>query len=171
MPTGTGFQTIEASVTAIKVSDPAVLFANLGIVYDVPRDINRNFGQTRITSVNPAHAVNALVGVGFAINQDTSFTLGYKHSYVFPTAQHSIGLTTGNPFVNNSDSAQVGALVLGMTYALSPKTSINLNVEAGVTNDAPDIHLILRVPIQLGKFWRPPHLRYFNADGSVFGQS
>lgn len=150
LPTGTGFQTVEASITAIKVSDPAILFANLGYVYDIPRDINRTFATTRITSVDPGDAINLAFGVGFAINQDTSFSLGYKHSYVFSTTQHSVDVASGTPFDNRSDSQQVGALVLGLNYVLTPSTSINVNVEAGVTNDAPDIHLLFRVPIQLG---------------------
>ncbi len=151
LPTGTGFQTAEASVTAIKVSDPAVLFANLGYVYDVPRDINRNFGTTRITSVDPGNAINALFGIGFAINQDTSFSLGYKHSYVFSTNQNSIDLSNGQSSNFRSGTLEVGTLELGLNYAFTPQTSLNVNIEAGVTNDAPDVHLLFRVPIQLGR--------------------
>jgi hypothetical protein len=151
LPTGTGFQTVEASVTAIKVSDPAVLFGNLGFVYDVPRNIDKNFNETYIGRVNPGDAVNALVGVAFSINQDTSFSLGYKHSYVFPTIQDSVDLASGTPFNSSSGSSQVGALTLGLSYAVTPTTSINFNVEAGVTNDAPDVYLVMRVPFQLGR--------------------
>lgn len=153
LPTGTGFQTVEASVTAIKVSDPAVLFGNLGYVYDISRDINRNFNQTYIGTVNPGDAINALVGVAFAINQDTSFSLGYKHSYVFSTVQHSIDLSTGTPFSTSSGSSQVGTLNVGLSYVLTPQTTLNFNIAAGVTNDAPDIDLTLRIPIQLGKIF------------------
>ncbi|MDR3424177.1 MAG: transporter [Alphaproteobacteria bacterium] len=148
LPTGTGFQTAEASITAIKVTDPAVLFGNIGYVYDVPRDIDRNFNGTYIGHVNPGDAVNALAGMSFAINQDTSFSLGYKHSYVFPTIQNT--LVGGTNSAVSSGSFQVGSLLLGLSYAVSPKTTVNFNVEAGVTNDAPDVHLILRIPFQLG---------------------
>ena len=153
LPTGTGFQTVEASVTAIKVSDPAVLFGNLGYVYDVSRDINRNFNQTYIGTVDPGDAINALVGVAFAINQDTSFSLGYKHSYVFSTVQHSIDLTTGVPFATSSGASQVGSLNIGLSYVLTPTTTLNFNIAAGVTNDAPDVDLTLRIPIELGKIF------------------
>ena len=150
LPTGTGFQTVEASVTAIKVSDPAVLFGNIGYVYDVPRDINRNFSGTHVGRVNPGDAVSALVGMAFSINQDTSFSLGYKHSYVFPTIQSSINLSSGEAVSNNSGTSQVGALTFGLSHVVTPTTSINFNVEAGVTNDAPDVHLVVRIPFQLG---------------------
>ena len=153
LPTGTGFQTAEASVTAIKVTDPAVLFANLGYVYDLPRNIDKTFNQTYVGRVNPGDAVNALLGMAFAINQDTSFSLGYKHSYVFATTQNSIDLVSGNAFNTSTGASQVGALTMGISYVLTPSTSLNFNVEAGVTNDAPDVHLIFRVPIQLGNIF------------------
>jgi hypothetical protein len=151
LPTGTGFQTVEASVTAIKVTDPAVLFGNLGYVYDMSRDINKNFSTTYVGKVEPGDAINALVGMAFAVNQDVSFSLGYKHSYVFSTTQHSINTASSTPFTSNSGSAEVGALMLGLSYAATPTTSLNFNVEAGVTNDAPDVHLSLRIPFEIGK--------------------
>ncbi|MDD3370338.1 MAG: hypothetical protein PHE27_00785 [Alphaproteobacteria bacterium] len=148
LPTGTGFNTIEGSVTAIKVNDPVVLYGNLGYVYDMPRDINRDFSGVYITRVSPGDAINALVGMAFAINQDTSFSLGYKHSYVFPTIEER---TNGDDI--NSGTSQVGSLNFGLTYALSPATSLNFNIETGVTNDAPDVHLIFRVPFRLGNLF------------------
>ena len=151
LPTGTGFQTVEASVTAIKVSDPAVLFGNLGYVYDVARDIDRDFGNTRIKDVSPGDAINASFGVGFAMNQDLSLSLGYKHSYVFPTVQHSMDISSGTTYENRSDASQVGAVVFGLNNTISPTVSLNSTVEAGVTNDAPDVRLMVRLPIQLGK--------------------
>jgi uncharacterized coiled-coil protein SlyX len=153
LPTGTGFQTVEASVTAIKVSDPAVLFANVGYVYDVPRDIDKDFNTVHVGHVSPGDAVNGLIGMGFAINQDLSFSLGYKHSFVFPTYQKTTLIADGSTSKSSSGSSQVGALTMGVSYALTPATSLNFNIEAGVTNDAPDVHLIFRVPIQLGKVY------------------
>jgi hypothetical protein len=153
LPVGTGFQTFEASVTAIKVSDPAVLFGNLGYVYDMSRNINRDINTTYVGRVDPGDAINALIGMAFAINQDTSFSLGYKHSYVFSTIQHSQDIATGTPTTSSSGSQQVGAVTLGLSYAVTPTTPINFNVEMGVTNDAPDVHLLIRVPFQIGKIF------------------
>ncbi|MDD4616202.1 MAG: transporter [Alphaproteobacteria bacterium] len=147
LPTGTGFQTVEASMTAIKVSDPVVLFGNLGYVYDIPRIIGKDFNGTHIGRVKPGDAINMLAGMAFAINQDISFSLGYKHSYVFPTTQRVNGVN------RTGDTSQVGSLTMGISYALTPTTSLNANLEAGVTNDAPDIHLVFRVPFMIGDFF------------------
>lgn len=148
LPTGTGFQTVEASLTAIKVSDPAVLFGNIGYVYNVPRDINRDFNSVYVGHVSPGDAINALVGMGFAINQDLSFSMGYKHSYVFPTYQKIT--QSGSTTRTSSGTSQVGAVTFGLSYAVTPETTVSFNIEAGATNDAPDVRLIFRVPIKLG---------------------
>ncbi len=151
LPTGTGFHSVEASLTAIKVSDPAVLFANLGYVYNFSRSIEKSFGNTRVFDVDPGNAVNASAGMGFSINPDLSFTLGYKHSYVFSTTQESQTISTGVYSTSESDDSNVGALIVGASYNINPFTSLNMNVEIGATREAPDVRVGFRVPIKLGK--------------------
>jgi hypothetical protein len=153
LPTGTGFKTVEGSATVIKVSDPAVLFGNLGYVYSLGEDVNKTFNETQILNVSPGGAINASTGMGFSINQETSFTLGYKHSYVFPTYQHAVNTTNGSPVESRSDTLNVGALLVGTSYRLSPAVSLNLTTEVGATRDAPDVVVGLRVPVRLGQFF------------------
>jgi len=153
LPTGTGFQSAEGSVTMIKVTDPAVLFANLGYVHSFGEDINKTFNNTRILDVAPGPVFNASGGLGFSINQETSFTLGYKHSYVMPTYQHAINTTDGSSVESRSDSLNVGAFLFGASYRVNPKVNLNFTAEVGATRDAPDVHLGLRVPIQVGKMY------------------
>ncbi|MBI1273954.1 MAG: hypothetical protein GC131_07705 [Alphaproteobacteria bacterium] len=151
LPTGSGFKSLEASVTAIKVTDPAVLFANLGYVFNLCEDINKTFGTTRITSVDPGDAINASVGLGFSINPETSFTLGYKHSHVFNTMQHSVDTGTLAKSSARTDSLEVGAMTFGISHRFNPITSVSLNMEVGATEDAPDVRVGVRVPVRLGK--------------------
>ena len=151
LPTGTGFNSVEGSMTIIKVSDPVVLFANTGLVYSIGEDINKDFNTTRILEVNPGAVANASAGMGFAINQETSFTLGYKHSYVFPTYQTQQDLNSGIISKSRSDTLQMGSLLTGLSYTINPVVSLNFTVEAGVTRDAPDVHVGFRVPVRLGQ--------------------
>lgn len=153
LPAGTGFKSIDASVTAIKLSDPAVFFANLGYVFNLGEDVGRNFGTTRITHVNPGDAVNASLGLGFSINPEASFTLGYKHSHVFSTEQDSLNTGTGVTSKTITDTQEVGAFTTGLSYRISESTSLNFNVEVGATSDAPDVRVGVRVPIRLGKLF------------------
>ncbi|MDX9690329.1 MAG: transporter [Proteobacteria bacterium] len=150
LPTGTGFHSAEASLTAIKVSDPAVLFTNLGYVYNMDSDVNKTFGNTRIGNVDPGDAINISAGMGFSINPETSFTLGYKHSYVFETTQDNQDVGTGALSTSRSDTASVGAFMVGASYRFNPITSLNMNVEVGATREAPDVRVGLRVPVRLG---------------------
>lgn len=150
LPTGTGFHSFEASMTAIKVSDPAVLFANLGYVYNKSSEINKTFDTTRILEVDPGDAINMSAGMGFSINPQTSFTLGYKHSYVFETNQREQNVSTLAITDSDSDTSSIGAFIAGVGYRFSPIVSTNFNVEIGATREAPDVRVGIRVPIRLG---------------------
>ena len=150
LPTGTGYHSVEGSLTAIKVSDPAVLFSNLGYVHNFSDEVNKTFGNTKVIELSPGDAINASAGLGFSINPETSFTLGYKHSYVLPTTQYNQKVSTGEFSESESDSASVGALLVGASYRFSPITSLNMNVEVGATREAPDVRVGLRIPIRLG---------------------
>lgn len=150
LPTGTGFNSVEGSLTAIKVTDPAVLFGNLGYVANLNRTFNKDFGDTRVLEVEPGDAINFSAGMGFSINPETSFTLGYKHSYVFETTQHNKKISTGALIDSESDSSSIGALMTGVSYRINPIVSINMNAEVGATREAPDVRVGLRVPVRLG---------------------
>lgn len=150
VPTGTGFQAAEGSLTIIKVSDPAVLFANVGYIANISRDIDKNFGTTRVTSVDPGDDVEGSFGMAFSVNQDTSFTLGYKHVHVFETSQNQIDLTSGAGSTVTSSSLEMGSFVGGISYSVSPRVSINLTMDVGATRDAPDLDMFIRIPVLLG---------------------
>lgn len=153
LPTGTGYHSAEASLTAIKVSDPAVLFGNIGYVYNFEDTVDKEFGNTRVLKLDPGNAVNASAGMGFSINPETSFTLGYKHSYVFKTTQYNQAVDTGIYSKTESDTASAGALLVGGSYRINPITSLNMNVEVGATREAPDVRVGFRVPVRLGTWF------------------
>ena len=47
-----------------------------------------------------------------------------------------------------SESLDVGAVVLGFNHVINDSIAVNLTVEAGITDDAPDVIMTLRVPIR-----------------------
>lgn len=146
LATGSGFMAIEPSVTAIYPSDPATLFANLGYIHSIPEDINGNVGGTFIGNVSPGDTYSASLGMGIALNDRLSFTLGYEHDYVRPTATGISGAT------QYSQSLQVGSALSGVSFRVNDRTSIVVNLAAGVTKDAPDAVVSLRVPVTLQAF-------------------
>ena len=136
LPTGSGFYSIEPSITAIQPSDPVVFYATLGYLYNFERDFGGNIGE-----IDPGDSIGTSFGMGFSANERASFSVGYSHDTVFKTTQNDITIP-------NSDVLQVGSLNFGYAYRVNDRTNINLNVGAGLTDDAPDVNISLRVPVQ-----------------------
>lgn len=141
LATGSGFWGVEPSISFLYPSDPAVIFGSLSYFAHLPRDIDKTEGEIRIGKVDPGDAIGMSIGFGFSLNPRFSFSLGYKHNYIRPTSSELNGVT------EKSDELQVGALQFGMSYLLSDRYSLNGNFEFGVTEDAPDMRFVLRLPI------------------------
>lgn len=141
LPTGSGFHAIEPGVTAIFPSDPAVFFLNAGYLFNLKDSVNQTIGTQTFGEVDPGDATRLSFGMAFAVNPRASFTIGYKHDFIRGTSTEINGIEL------KSSSLQVGALLLGFGYRLDLATSINVNLELGVTADAPDVAMTLRVPM------------------------
>jgi hypothetical protein len=134
LPTGSGFWGIQASLTTIYPSDPAVLYGGVSYLYNIGREVGASFG-----SVNPGDAMGFNFGMGFALNERISLSIGYDHSAIGKTKQNGAALL-------NSVLTHVGSLVLGYSFRLSDRTNLNLSLGAGLTEAAPDVQLTLRIP-------------------------
>ncbi len=140
LPTGSGFYSVQPGITAIFPSDPVVFFSNLGYTHTFKRDVGGTFGE-----IDPGDSISFGMGMGFSANERASFSLGYSHDTVFKTKQN--GAT-----IPNSDVLQAGKLNLGFAYRLNKMTNLNFNISAGLTQDAPDVQLIFRVPMTFDLF-------------------
>lgn len=140
LATGSGFWGVEPGVSMLLPSDPVVIYASVNYLYQFKRDINKTIGGALVTNVTPGGSVLANVGFGFALNPRFSFSLGYSDTYIRPT------VTDIGSGPERSTSLQIGTLDLGMSYRLSPKTSVNLTFQFGVTPDAPNLNITLRIP-------------------------
>ena len=152
--TGSGFWGISPSVTAILPTDPAVLFGTLGYTFNLARNVNTQIPPVRIDRVDPGDSISASGGIGVSLNQRTSFNLGYAHTWAFgsdtTTRLLDPGANGGNGQTRSTTrDLQIGRLLFGVTYRASDVFSINWSVEAGVTDDAPDVRTVLRVPLVL----------------------
>jgi long-subunit fatty acid transport protein len=102
--------------------------------------VNRTVGGAPIGRVDPGDAISGSLGFGFALNPRFSYSMGYRHSYIFATTTEIAGS------IERSRPLQVGSLTLGMSYRLNPKSALNVAFEVGVTQDAPDIGITVRAP-------------------------
>jgi len=139
-PTGSGFYALQPSITMLYPTDPAVFFSNLGYVYNIEKDVGGSYG-----TIDPGDSINASLGMGFSINDKTSFSLGYSHSVVMKTEQNGAAY-------QNSKILQVGSTTFGYSHQINDRVGISFNVATGVTDDAPDMQATLRVPIKFDFF-------------------
>ena len=140
LATGSGFWAVQPGLNFLMPSDPAVIYGGAAYLYHIPRDVNEMVGDVLIGRVDPGDAVSANIGFGFALNPRFSFSLGYRHNYIFPT-KTEIGDTH-----QKSNYIHVGSLNFGMSYRLTQRDVLNLGFEIGVTEDAPDVSITLRMP-------------------------
>ncbi|XKE45546.1 transporter [Halomonas organivorans] len=152
LPTGSGFHSIEPSITMLLPSAPAVYFANIGYLFNLEDDVDETVGDFRIDDVDPGDAVRLSFGMAYSINPQSSFTLGYKNDFIAETDTTFTDLETGTSTTQDSRSLNVGSMLLGWTYQFSDDSVFNLNLEFGITEDAPDTTLTLRAPIGLNVF-------------------
>jgi hypothetical protein len=140
LPTGSGFNAFQPSITAIFPSDPVVFYGNVGYLYNMSENLGGNFGE-----IDPGDSISGSFGMGFSLNDRSSFSLGYGHDTVFKTEQNGQKLPRSNIL-------QIGSLDLGFSYRLYDNYNLNFNVGAGLTEDAPDVRLSMRTPVSFDLF-------------------
>jgi len=144
LPTGSGFNSLQPSVTWLMPSDPAVFFGGFSYTYNFGRsDLSRtvlNGQQEFIGDVKPGDVWGMNFGMGLAINERSSFSLGMELYSIGPTQQN--GQT-----VTGSVRTQLASLLLGYSYRFGDRTTLNVTVGAGLTRDTPDLQLTVRVPM------------------------
>jgi len=144
LPTGSGFYGVQPSVTWLFPSDPAIFFGSVSYLHNVKRsDVSRRVlnGETEpLGEVKPGAVIGFNFGIGLALNEKASLSLGYDHSSMGRTKQN--GMT-----VPGSVRTQLGTLLMGFSYRLSDRRTVNVTVGAGLTRDTPDVSLSVRVPL------------------------
>ena len=79
-------------------------------------------------------------GMGLALNEKASLSLGYDHSSMARTKQDGVP-------VPGSVRTQLGTLLMGFSYRLNNQRTVNVTVGAGLTQDTPDVSLSVRLPM------------------------
>lgn len=142
-PTGSGFTSIQPGLTWLLPSDPAVFFGNFSYLHNFRRTVSRevlNGARESLGVVDPGDVIGFNFGMGLALNEKSSFSIGYDQSSVAPAKQDGVR-------VPGSVRIELGTLVLGYSLRVSPSTTVNLSVGAGLTSDTPGLTLTLRVPL------------------------
>jgi len=141
LPTGTGFYALQPAITALLPSDPAVFFGTLSYTWNIKDDVDeRDASGNRIGEYDPGDAFNFNFGIGLALNERSSFSVGYEHNVVFEDKLNGEEVPLSQRF-------HIGRILFGYSYQLSRRANFNLTLGAGITDDAPDVTLTARLPI------------------------
>jgi hypothetical protein len=146
LPTGSGFYSVQPNLTWLLPSDPAIFFGGLSYTKNFKRkNVYRTVlsgAQEYLGEVRPGDVVGLNFGMGLALNEKASFSVGYDHQSVGRTYQ-------GGVVVPGSVRVQLGTLLVGYSYRLSDKRMLSVSVGAGLTRDTPDVTLMVRLPFTL----------------------
>ena len=154
LATGSGYWSIEPSLTFILPTDPAVIFANVGYLYNMPVQPNEVVGPNiTVREFDAGDAIKTSLGIGLSVNDRMSLSFGYDQSYFLKSRTvldvldpNTMDVTTNE---NEQPSAVIGSFLFGGSYRVDQRTSINLNTSFGATDGAPDMRVSLRARVKL----------------------
>jgi hypothetical protein len=134
-PTGTGFWSVEPGLTILFPDDPVTFYGNASYIYNFSTNFGGNLGV-----INPGNITDFNLGAGFSLNEKASFSIGYDQMTLWPPSQNG-------EIIPLTHVLQMGSLLFGYSYNVSRFFFYMLNVEAGVTPDAPNVQISIRVPL------------------------
>ncbi|MEL7489949.1 MAG: LysM peptidoglycan-binding domain-containing protein [Pseudomonadota bacterium] len=152
LATGSGFWSVEPTLSFILPSDPAVIFGNFGYQKNFAVSPNELIGDTTVQEFRPGDAIVGSLGVGLSLNPRLSMNLGYDHRYFLETETITEGLdAAGNLIVLRSRQSPttVSSFLFGGSYAINDRVRFNLNSSFGATDEAPDFRVSGRLQIRL----------------------
>jgi hypothetical protein len=143
LPTGSGFHALQPALTVLLPSDPAVFFGTISYLHNFKRENvvrKTDAGPESLGTIFPGRVLGFNFGMGLALNERSSFSIGYDHASVGPTKQNGRRAP-------ESVRVQLGTLLLGYAHRIGQNQTLNLSLGAGLTADTPDLTLTLRVPV------------------------
>jgi len=133
VPTGGGFDVVQAGLTALKRHDPLVYYGGLSYSSPLSRSIDG-------THVDPGDALGVRLGGILAARPDTSVNLGLNLAFVRAARLNG-------QRVPESDTV-LGTLQLGFGRILTRRAMLNLAADLRVTGEVPDFRLSVALPIR-----------------------
>jgi hypothetical protein len=142
VPTGSGFFSVSPTLSFVYPTEPGVIFGSLHYSWNIPRTVHtvQPGTQEAYGEIDPGDVIGGSFGMGLSLNQKLSMNFSYDHSIVLKSKQNGVTAPNAVPL-------QIGTLGIGVTSRKNASMSYNFLVAIGVTDDAPDVSLTLRVPI------------------------
>ncbi|HVC49441.1 MAG TPA: hypothetical protein VND43_04660 [Burkholderiales bacterium] len=145
LPTGNGLYAVSTGLSLIKTVDPAILFADINIYHTFSRhfpDISTTPGNVAPGDVQLGDSIEGDIGTAFALNDKMSLSLSYQEQ-ITKSAETRLDGQAWQGITGSSANAAV--LNLGATYATTPNNAFVFNLGAGLTPDAPNVLVGLKI--------------------------
>ncbi|WP_257643996.1 transporter [Luteimonas salinisoli] len=148
-PTGNGVWQATVGLSAVKTTDPAILFGNIGYVHSFTGDfddLDNNPATTNPGEVKLGRAFYFGAGVAFAFNERTSLSISLSDRL---NARARTRYENADWIKVIASDANAATFNLGVTHALNENTTVVGLLGIGLTPDAPDFNLTFKVPYML----------------------
>ena len=149
LSTGTGTWGISGGMSILKTIDPMVVFASANYFHNFPR----HFDDITENPVVPGNIVGGRAkfgdalqigaGVAFALNEKSSLSTSFTQRIVARSRTKFDGAAWEHIV---GSQANVSVLNFGATFGLTQFLAILTNVGVGITPDAPDMTVSVRLP-------------------------
>lgn len=133
IPTGGGFDAVQAGLTALKRHDPLVYYGGFSYTSPRPREIGG-------TEVAPGDALGLRFGGILAARPDTSVSMGLSLAFLRATR-------LDGERVPESDD-MLGTLQIGVGTILTRRAMLNLSADLRVTGEVPNLRLNVTLPVR-----------------------
>jgi hypothetical protein len=150
---GTGFNSLQGSITAAKSSDPVVFFGNLSYTKSQPAHhtipISNPADPTETSTLGylrPGDAFGFQLGSVLALNTETSVTLGWDQRFTEETKLNGVRLP--------ASYLVEGSLRIGTSYMYAPGRTVDLSFGVGLTPDTPNLQFSVGFPFRRD-LWKP----------------
>ncbi len=153
LSTGTGVWGFSEGISVLKTIDPMVVFGSFTYFHNFEKhfpDIDEAQGN-QPGSADLGDAFQYGFGVAFALNDRSSLDMSFTERFV---RRSWLKLDPISPSTTSiwqpviGSEANVGVLNLGATFSLSNRLTLLTNLGVGITQDAPDMSLTVRLPYQ-----------------------
>ncbi len=128
---GTGYHSLNLSVTGVKVIDPVVYFGGGSYTYNLPT-------HERIGTFKPGYSLGFNLGMAIALNLNTALSLSYDQRFTMKSS-------LDNDEIPGS-YITTGVFSVGSTYSVTDTLTVDFSLGIGVTSDSPDVLFRISLP-------------------------
>jgi hypothetical protein len=146
LPTGSGALGYEFGASFVKTSDPAIFFGGANVYYNQPtsfRDLSTDPTVHQPGIAQPGNAFQYQLGTAFALNEKTSLSFAFDDITTGETVLQPLHGKRTSVIGSGTNAAY---LSISAGYARDPHQTVITEFDLGLTADAPNFQLNLRLP-------------------------